>query len=94
MTPHTVDFTRTDFRKFDSFREAIERAHKAGIEVYAWMQVAGEDDGWGYASRRVREHPEVNTIGRNRARFRAKLAWSIPSNRQYLPGLIAEVLGV
>lgn len=92
MTPDSVDFTKADFRKFDSFAYVLERAHAAGIEVYAWMQVAGEDDGWGYASRRVREHPEVNTVGRDKVRFNAKLAWSIPENRKYLLGLIGEVL--
>jgi uncharacterized lipoprotein YddW (UPF0748 family) len=92
MTPRSVNFEKADFRKFDSFREALERGHKAGIEVYAWMQVAGEDDGWGYASKRVQAHPEVNTVGRNHQRYRAKLAWSMPENRQYLLGLIKEIL--
>lgn len=92
LTPQTVDFTKTDFRKFDTFREAITRAHAAGIEVYAWMQVAGEDDGWGYASKRVLENRGVNTVGRDGVQFNAKLAWSMPENREYLLGMIKEIL--
>jgi len=92
MTPDLDKYEKTDFRKLDSFAEVIERGHAAGLEVYAWVQVSGEDDAWGYASKRVREHPEVCTVGRDGKPFRAKLAWSMPENHEYLLGLLREIL--
>ncbi|MFH0963600.1 MAG: LamG-like jellyroll fold domain-containing protein [Planctomycetota bacterium] len=92
LTPNLAKFEKSDFRTLDSFAEVITRAHAARIEVYAWVQVSGEDDAWGYASKRVREHPEVCTVGRNGNRFRAKLAWALPENQEYLLGLLREIL--
>lgn len=92
MTPNIERFDELDFRRFDSFAEAVRLAHQSGLQIYAWMQVAGEDDGLGYASKRVREQPRWNTVGRDGLRFNAKLAWSMPENHEYLLGLIREVL--
>ena len=85
-------YSRTDYRTFDSFAAAVELGHQAGLEVYAWCQVAGEDDGFGYRSRRVKEHPEFCTVGRDGKRFAGKLGWAYPENHEYLIGLLKEVL--
>lgn len=92
MTKDLEKFRKTDFRELDSFAEVVERGRKAGLEIYAWVQVSGEDDAWGYASKRVREHPEVCTVGRDGKRFRGKLAWASPENHEYLLGLLREIL--
>ena len=92
MTPDLGRYWRTDYHTFDSFAAAVELGHKAGLEVYAWCQMAGEDDCFGYKSRRVKEHPEFCTVGRNGKRFAAKLGWAYPENHEYLIGLLREVL--
>ncbi len=92
MTPDLGRYWRTDYRTFDSFAAAVELGHEAGLEVYAWCQVDGEDDGFGYKSRRVKKHPELCTVGRDGQRFTGKLGWAYPDNREYVIGLLQEVL--
>ena len=94
LTPNLEKYEKTDFRQLDSLAELLvaARAAEPQMEVYAWVQISGEDDCWGYASRRVQQHPEFCTIGRDGKRFRAKLAWSMPENHEYLLGLLREIM--
>ena len=92
MTENVGRYYQSDYRTFDSFASVIELGRKAGLEVYAWCQMAGEDDGFGYKSKRVKEHPEFCTVGRDGQRFAGKLGWAYPENHEYLLGLLKEVL--
>lgn len=92
MTENVGRYFQSDYRTFDSFAAAIEIGRKAGLEIYAWCQMAGEDDGFGYKSRRVKQQPEFCTVGRDGQRFGAKLGWAFPENHEYLLGLLKEVL--
>ena len=42
-----TNYESVDYREWDPLAEAVEYAHKIGIELHAWIQVCEEDHPWG-----------------------------------------------
>ena len=87
-----TNYESVDYREWDPLAEAVEYAHKIGIELHAWIQVCEEDHPWGLLSRYAQEHPEFLSRDRDGHVLRAHLSFAYPEVVEYKLALVREVL--